>query len=332
MLGLLVVACTEEQQDDRQRDTISTSQQQTQPKVRIQVPNFNADSAFHFVKKQLDFGPRVPGSAGHKACGDWLVQKLGAYELLVQEQPFEAKAYDGTILNGRNIIATAFPKKKKRILLAAHWDTRPFADHDNQDQDQPIPGANDGASGVAVLLELTRALQAADNKPDVGVDIILFDLEDYGAPDHKPSNFNPSQEVYWCLGSQYWSNNKHLPGYSAYFGILLDMVGAPGATFYKEGSSMQFAPKVVDKVWGTAQRLGYGAFFVQAPANGAITDDHIFVNRDAGINMIDIIHHDPSSPTYFAHYWHTHKDDLSNIDPNTLKAVGQTVLQVLYEE
>jgi glutaminyl-peptide cyclotransferase len=296
---------------------------------QVNVPVFNADSAFDYVKRQVEFGPRVPNTAAHKKCGDFLESKLKATGAEVMIQSFTAKAYDGTTLELENIIASVNPAASKRILLAAHWDSRPFADQDEKDKRKPIDGANDGGSGVGVLLEVVRTLQLASKKPDVGVDIILFDGEDYGQPDFD-SDKGEAQNS-WCLGSQYWSKNRHKENYSAYYGILLDMVGAKNAKFAKEGTSMHFAPSVVEKVWNIAHMKGFGNYFI-SQETGAITDDHAYVNELAKIPMIDIIEYNVGGKNYFGDYWHTHDDNMEVIDRATLNAVGQTLLEVIYRE
>ncbi len=299
----------------------------------ITVPSFDSDSAYFFIQKQVDFGPRVPNTDPHKICGAYLVAKLKSYGAQVTEQNFSEQAYDGTMLYLKNIIASYNPKAKKRILLAAHWDTRPFADKDFEGRYEPIDGANDGGSGVGVLLEVARNIGKND-RPDIGVDIILFDGEDYGEHvDVKdPPRKNGLVQIWWSLGSQYWAKNPHVPKYSAYYGILLDMVGAKNAKFHKEGGSMQFAPKVVDRVWNTARSLGYSNYFINTNSPG-IMDDHIFVNRDAKIPMVDIVEFDPNSPSYyFGDYHHTRKDNMSIINKQTLQAVGETVLYTIYNE
>lgn len=301
---------------------VSTEGLREPKKEFIQPPAFNADSAYVYVEKQVDFGPRVPNTPAHTACGNFLIAELERIGAQVRVQEFEAEAFDGTVLNGRNIMASLKPEASKRILLAAHWDTRPFADQDDERQDEPILGANDGGSGTAVLLEIARTIRQAAKKPEVGVDILLFDLEDYGKSDVRNS---------YCLGSQHWSRNKMPQNYSAFFGILLDMVGAKNAQFYKEAISMQYAPKVADKVWDIGQQMGYASYFIDQRADG-ITDDHYYVNTIANIPMIDIIEHDPQTEKFFGSYWHTHDDNLEVIDRQTLKAVGQTVLGVLYNE
>jgi hypothetical protein len=301
--------------------------EQAAPKL-VASPAFNEDSAYAFVQKQVDFGPRVPNSKQHRQCGDYLVATLKKYGLQVTEQPFTATTFDGTKLNARNIIGSFNPAASKRILLTSHWDSRPFADQDSLLKNKPVPAANDGASGVGVLLEIARLLAAQPDKPDIGVDIIFFDAEDWGNTESQ-TDMDYSG---FCLGSKHWATNRHVPNYTAYFGVLLDMVGAKGATFTKEGHSMQFAEDVVRRVWTTASRLGYNNYFIDERGS-AITDDHVPVNNIARIPMIDIIHTKLNSTLIsFFPDWHTTNDDMENIDPKTLKAVGQTLVQVLYQE
>lgn len=301
------------------------------PEKVVDVPNFNADSAYSFVKTQVDFGPRVPGTESHANAAQYFVSQFERFGAKVQVQEFEATTFDNQEVKLKNIIASINPGVRKRILLAAHWDSRPFADKDDKDQYKAIDGANDGASGVGVLLEIARTI-ASNNNPDVGVDFILFDGEDWGNDTafHGDVPLRDGWSSWWCLGSQYWSKNKHEPGYSAYYGILLDMVGAKNSQFHKEGGSLRYAPGIVDKVWSRAQKIGYGSYFVNNSQPG-ITDDHVFVNEFAKIPMIDIVHYDPSYG-YFGDYHHTHKDNIEIISKETLEAVGETVLHVLYYE
>lgn len=302
---------------------------ETTPKI-VNVPIFNADSAFYFVEKQVGFGPRIPNSPAHLKTGDYFIEQFKHYGAEVTTQDFIATSFDNQRLNLRNIIASFYPEKQKRILLAAHWDTRPFADKDPEKPNAVFDGANDGASGVGVLLEIARNLKA-NAAPDVGIDIILFDGEDWGERyNQKVNKPLPSGYVeWWCLGSQYWSKNKHKPNYSAYYGILLDMVGGKNAQFAREGYSMDYAPNVVDKVWKSASTLGFGHIFINQ-RTGRITDDHQFVNEVARIPMIDIISFEPT--TGFGDFHHTRQDNLENISKEILGAVGQTLLQVIYYE
>ena len=290
------------------------------------VPTFDADSAYHFVDQQVKFGPRVPNSAAHKACGAYLAQELERLGAKVFQQNMTVTAYDKTPLEAMNIIGSYNPEKEKRILLFAHWDSRPYADHDANAtlHKTPIDGADDGASGVGALLEIARQLSI--KSPEVGVDIIFFDAEDYGTPEFVDTYIPDT----WCLGSQFWAKNPHVPNYKANFGILLDMVGAKDATFYKEFTSMRYAARYVDLVWSTARNLGYGRYFVNADGN-AITDDHQYVISGRGIPCIDIIHTQPNGETGFGKHWHTSNDTMENIDRNTLKAVGQTILEIIYK-
>lgn len=294
------------------------------------APAFQADSAYAYVAKQVSFGPRVPNTAAHRACGDFLIAKLKSLGAEVRVQEFESTAYDGKLLKLRNIIGSYNPTASNRILLAAHWDTRPFADKDASNPGTPSDGANDGASGVGVLLEVARTLHTAPGPQGVGVDIIFFDGEDYGDAVGTASP-QPGYEQTWCLGSQYWAKNKHQANYRANFGILLDMVGARGARFAIEENSRDFAPQVLNMVWKTAHQLGYSDYFVYE-ANGPITDDHVFMTK-AGIPSIDIIDFDPTSPDgTFGKYHHRHSDNMEIIDKNTLKAVGQTLVQVIFNQ
>jgi Zn-dependent M28 family amino/carboxypeptidase len=294
----------------------------------VSVPQFNEDSAFAYVAKQVSFGPRVPGSEAHKACADWLTQKLVEFTDTVYLQPFKARTYDKVTRNGLNIIGSFNPEAKKRVLLMAHWDSRPYADADPDESNHktPIDAANDGASGVGVLLEMARQMKLQN--PGLGVDIVLFDLEDWGPP----RQLNIYDESYWGIGSQYWSKNPHLYGYQAKYGILLDMVGAKNPSFFIEYHSKRYARYVVDLVWNTAADLGYDEFFIDEDGIGA-TDDHYFVNKYAKIPSIDIIHQDVnSSNRSFFEHWHTTADNLDAIDPASLKMVGQVVLTVVYNE
>lgn len=319
---------------DKDKKEKARQMEEVKEEKTVNVPNFNADSAFHFIKQQVDYGPRVPNTPGHALTASYLQEKLRSYGAEVETQEFIARTFDNKEINLKNIIASFQPEKKKRILLAAHWDTRPFADKDpdKQRREEPIEGANDGGSGVGVILEIARVIGTSDVKPDVGIDIIFFDGEDYG--DIEGMNVKDPQdgfyESWWALGSQYWSKKPHKPGYSAYYGILLDMVGAKGSTFYQEGESMEYAPTIVRKVWDRARRLGYGHIFIDKRKPGII-DDHLFINKHAGIPTIDIVHYDQKFG-YFGHYHHTHQDNLDLIGKDILEAVGETVLHTIYYE
>ena len=308
-----------------QTPSSSSAKVESQPVKQQNVPAFDADSAWVFVENQVKFGPRVPNSEAHVACGNYLTSELKRFGAQVYEQEATLTAYNGTQLKAKNIIGSYNPENSKRVLLFAHWDSRPYADHDKDPANQmkPIDGADDGASGVGVLLEMAR--QFSIKSPTIGIDIIFFDAEDYGTPEF----VKEYKENTWCLGAQFWAKNPHVKGYKADFGILLDMVGAKNASFFKEATSMRYAPQIVEEVWSTARDLGYGKFFINAEG-GAITDDHQYVILGRNIPCIDIIYTDPESDNGFGPHWHTQNDTMDNIDRETLKAVGQTVLQVVY--
>ncbi len=284
-----------------------------------QVITFDGNKAFNLVEAQCDFGPRVPGTPAHSKCASWLEQQLrqSCDTTIVQEGT--VTTFDNKKLNIKNFVGSFNPEANDRILLLAHWDCRPWADNDPDPakHKEPVMGANDAASGVAVLLELAR--QMKDKKPNIGVDILLVDAEDWGQNDDEDS---------WALGTQFWASNPHVEDYSPRYGILLDMVGAKGAKFSKEVMSMQFASSVVNEVWDIAQKSGYSSYF-DNNLGGAITDDHIIVNR-MGIKCIDIIDTRSDSDTGFFAGWHTTDDTLHWIDSDVLKAVGQTVANVIY--
>ncbi|MDY3090939.1 MAG: M28 family peptidase [Porphyromonas sp.] len=284
--------------------------------VQMSPAPFDADSAYAYIQRQVDFGVRTPGSPGHRACGDWLVATLKGWGYSVTEQSFPGKDYYGKALEGRNIIASLNPTSAKRMLLMAHWDTRVVADADPDPsrQKQPIEGADDGGSGVGVLLELAR--QWSLSAPNVGIDIVLFDQEDGGS-----SGDNDS----WCLGSQYWAAKPHVPDYRAEGGILLDMVGAKDARFHWESYSRSHAAPLLMELWDLAKSLGHIQYFPLSEGGG-ITDDHIPVIDKLGIPCVDIVNFSYDDGRQgFGEHWHTHTDNMSIIDKATLRAVGQTV-------
>lgn len=305
-------------------DTAPTPPEAPQPRTQVPVPKFERDSAYTYVEKQISFGPRVPNTSEHQACKNWLVNQMKSFGADVIEQDFEATAYTGDVLKGTNIIAQYNPKNPIRVLLSAHWDSRHISDYDplQANQSLPVLGADDGGSGVGVLMEIARLIQ--QNPIEIGVDIIFFDLEDYG---------ESGSEVYtsWCLGSQHWAKNLHKSGYKAKYGILLDMVGKESARFTMEEVSMNYAPTLMRKVWKLGQGMGYNNYFVNDKTPPVI-DDHLFINQIAKIPTIDIINRPLGSKTGFHECWHTQCDDLTVINKRTLRAVGQTVLAVVYRE
>ena len=316
---LLLACCGQKNAADRLVTTVTETRSSS-----VSVPVFNPDSAYAFVERQVQFGPRVPNTEAHKACARYLASELERFGADVYVQDAVLTAYNDDRLQASNIIGVFNPEQTKRVLLFAHWDSRPYSDQDPDVNNhyKPIDGADDGASGVGVLLEIAR--QIGLNKIGIGVDIIFFDAEDYGTPNFSNSH---KQDTY-CLGSQFWAKNPHVPNYKAEYGILLDMVGSKNATFYKEGYSVHYAAPVVEKVWNTARNLGYGKFFINA-TKGSITDDHEYVIKGRGIPCIDIINLDSKTTHGFGSYWHTQQDTMDNIDRETLKAVGQTVLDVI---
>lgn len=305
----------------------------TPPKEAVKVPGFNADSAYAYVQQQVDFGPRVPNTAAHDSCGNWLASKLEALGAKVYVQEDEVTAFDGTKLGMMNIIGEYAPEKKRRILLMAHWDTRPWADKDPDEsrRREPIDGANDGGSGVGVLLEVARQIQM--EQPKFGVDIIFFDVEDYGTPEFEPQGENDGMT--WCLGSQYWAQRPHRTGYTANYGILLDMVGSNTAVFAREGTSMRYAPGLVDKIWKQGRKLGHARYF-DDPVVGETTDDHLFVNAYAQIPSACIVEYHESTRAMgfvgYGNFHHTHNDNMDIISTTTLNVVGETLMHVIYNE
>jgi hypothetical protein len=298
------------------------------------VPAFNADSSWHFTEAQTKFGPRVPNTKAHEACRKYLVTTLKKFGATVIEQSADLKACDGKILKSTNIVASYNPEITNRILICAHWDSRPWSDQDKDKGNwyKPVMGANDGASGVGILMEIARVIgiekMSKGNLPQIGVDLILFDSEDYG----NPSFFEGKKDdLSWCLGSQYWAKNPHVQGYKARYGILLDMVGGTAANFEWEYFSTKYAQNILELVWSKAESCGFSNYFKKSEG-GAVDDDHLYINQLAKIPCIDIIDHDLTSESGFVPYWHTQNDTMDNIDKNTLNAVGVTLLQVIYSE
>lgn len=290
------------------------------------TPDFSADSAYLAIARQLEFGPRVPGSQAQEECAQWLQKELERYGANVKTQRSTVVAYDGTKLPCINIVGSYNPEAHNRILLISHWDSRHVADADPDPSKhkQPVPAANDGASGVGVLLEIAR--QAGLKKPNMGIDIFFTDAEDYGAPDDWEGKHD---EKYWALGTQEWCRTPHVEGYQATYGILLDMVGSGQATFYREYYSDRYASDVVNLVWQTATKLGYRDLFVNREGAG-ITDDHVFVNQMRHIPTIDIIDTRMHGNGTFYPHWHTTEDTLDKISKETLQKVGNVLMQLIY--
>ena len=291
--------------------------------AKVVAPEFSADSAYIAVETQMDFGNRIPGSNAWERCAEWLAMQMRRHCDTVTIQDFRATLWDGNSVPGRNIIASLNPMASKRVLLAAHWDSRMWADHDPDENNQhrPVPGANDGASGAAVLIELARVM--SQMPPSVGVDFILFDVEDQGQPEWAETYDDNT----WCKGSQYWAQNRHNPCYTAVYGILFDMVGTNEPRYTKEQVSRHYAPGLTDKLWNTAAALGYGNIFVNQNTD-PILDDHLYVNQIAGIPMVDIVQNSPSG-SFFSH-WHTTTDDMASIDAETMRIVATVAMKTIY--
>ena len=306
-----------------------SNKQTTEEVLQPVGPAFVADSAMAYCKAQCDFGPRTMNSKAHDLCEEWIVNKFKGFGLEVETQKADLTGWDGTKLHSTNIIAHFNPQAQRRILICAHWDSRPWADNDPDSANwhKPVLAANDGASGVGVMLELARILQN-DTTLAIGVDLVCFDAEDYGTPQWAEKR--EDSESTWALGAQYWA--KNLPeNYEPQFGILLDMVGGQGAKFYQEQFSLRYAASIVDKVWSAARHAGFSSLFTNE-VGGGITDDHIPVN-EAGIPTVDVIPFYPDcAQSSFGPTWHTVNDDMEHLDINTLKAVGQTLIQVIYSE
>ena len=324
LIPFLLFSCKTDQKPD------ITEKIESKPKKTIKVPRFDANNAYKNIEAQVALGPRVPNSEAHENCKDWIVSSLETLDIEVVVQEFKAASYDGDPYLGKNIIGRYNPDNPERIILAAHWDTRFTADED-EDKSASVQ-ADDGGSGVGVLVELARLLK--ENPIDLGVDLIFFDLEDQGKSG-RASDQNTVNT--WGLGAQYWAKNPHVDNYKAKYGILMDMVGAKGATFPKENVNGVFSPnlnrkihQLYKKVWTKAKGMGRGDFFVDRTVRGGI-DDHYFVNALAAIPMIDIINKKESDSSFGPH-WHTHDDNMDIIDPKTLGAVGQVVIAVVFAE
>lgn len=288
-----------------------TTAANTETSSAISLPAFDGDSAYAYVARQVEAGPRVPNTEAHRKTADWLAATLRRHGARVTEQSMTLTAFDGTRLQARNIFGQYNPDATARILLMAHYDCRPWADNDPDPAKRhlPVDGANDGASGVGVLLELARQLNALP--PTIGVDILFADAEDWGSEGDDDS---------WAMGTRYFAENPPLAGYAPDEAILLDMVGAPDAVFPREWYSQQAASGLLTSLWATAEELGLGERFVNRPG-GAINDDHVELIK-AGIPAVDIIDLRDSG---FNDRWHTTSDNMEGISARTLKEVGQVI-------
>ncbi len=319
VLGFLFLYCNRDESpqqrspSDREQDLTPLT---TKNSPSIPVPEFDGDQAFQFLLAQTNFGPRNPGSVAHQQCRDYLAAELQEYADAVNLQHFIHVGYEGNQYRMANLLSSFNLKATDRIMLAAHWDTRPMADQeiDPDKKKQPVLGANDGASGVAVLLEIARQMKL--RPPPVGVDIILFDGEDFGQ-EGDLSNF--------ALGARYFAKNK-AAGFSPRYGILLDMVGDKQLELLQEENSLIYAPDIVEKVWSVARDLGITQF--SSERQDEVFDDHVPLNQ-AGIRTIDIIDFDYPDETN--RYWHTHEDTPDKCSAESLSAVGTVLMHVIYE-
>lgn len=306
----------------------ASSPTQAQSEQQADMPVFAADSAFKYVSAQVMMGPRVPGTEAHRKCAAWIESELmrhGADTVLIQEATV-TNPNDGKPLDIKNLLGRYNPDASRRILLVAHYDTRPMADEetDESKRNMPIPGANDGASGVGVMLEIGRQLELL--RPEIGVDLLMVDAEDLGISD---SDSGEDTSDTWCLGSQYFAKNQPYTAVTMPdMAIVLDMVGGKGAKFHREQFSDAYALSTVDYVWATAARAGYGDKFINKPG-GAILDDHLPLVR-AGIPAIDIVESHSDVTGSFPPTWHTLSDNMDNIDKRSLEAAGQTVINLIY--
>lgn len=295
----------------------------------VAIPAFDADSAYQYAADQVAFGFRSPGSAGQSRCAEYLARQMRRWCDTVIVQEFPAQLWNGTEVRGKNIIASIEGREgtpaNRRILLGAHWDSRLWADHDPDEANhrRPLLGANDGASGVAVLMELARAI--ASQPLDAAIDFVFFDVEDQGVPDWADTY----KEDSWCLGSQYWSLHPHTPYYTATYGILLDMVGTQQPRYTKEQCSRQYAGSIMDKLWAAAAAIGHGSVFINEETD-PILDDHYYVNRLANIPMVDIVQNDRNGS--FFPYWHTVGDNMEHLDRSSLKIAGDVLLKMIYAD
>lgn len=279
----------------------------------VRVIEFDGAAAMASVRRQVEFGPRVPGTPAHRAMGDWLVAELRQRADTVIVQEWTHTTADGRRLPMRNVFARFKPAEQRRVLYLAHWDTRPVADKETDPASAalPVPGANDGGSGVAILLGVADALKNAP--ANVGVDLLFVDGEDWGS-------FDTNTDV--LIGSTYFA--EHLPGgsYAPEFGVLFDMVGDDFPMFLFETHSLQAAPEVVQRVWATAKRLGFETSF-QSREYGPITDDHLPLIQK-GLKVIDVI--DLDYPWH-----HTVGDTPDKVSQRTLQMVGDVAMAVLRE-
>jgi glutaminyl-peptide cyclotransferase len=307
----LLASCTGDRSNEAQQ-----SSRVARPRQVVAVPDFSGKEAFSYLTAQTNFGPRNPNSVGHRNCLDYLVGELRRFADAVNRQDFTHTGSRGEEIRLTNVIASFNLAATNRVMLAAHWDTRPWADQDSDPskRNKPVIGANDGASGVAVLLEVAKLIK--QSPPPIGVDILLFDGEDLGR-NNDLTNF--------ALGSKHFASHKS-PTFNPQYGVLLDMIGDAQLEIKKEQNSVRYAPDVVDYVWSVAQRLGILQFVSES--GPYVYDDHIPLN-EAGIKTIDLIDFD--YPDRSNRYWHTSEDTPDKCSPASLQAVGTLLVHLIYQ-
>jgi len=276
---------------------------------------FDGEAALRYVQEQVAFGPRIPNTDGHRRTGDWIQAHLARTADSVEVQAFAHVTADGDTLHLRNFIGRFRPDVRERVLLLAHWDSRPHADQSRNlaEQELPVPGANDGASGVAVLLGVADVLAATP--PSVGVDLLFVDGEDYGTFTMPDGGLGPDV----LLGSRHYAAtlaDADVPLYA----VLFDMIGDADLQIYQEGNSVSRAPEVVDRVWNAARDLGYGDVF-QPTARYTLTDDHVPL-LDRGVRAIDVVDFDYPP-------WHTVTDTPDKVSARSLKIVGDVAVTLV---
>ena len=280
--------------------------------VPLPPKEFDGPAAFGYLRTQVEFGPRVPGTEGHQRMASWLEQTLRQRADTVVVQAWDHVTLKGDTLPMRNLVARFNPAAPERILYLAHWDTRPVSDGPNSTRPNvPVPGANDGASGVAVLLGVADALKKSP--PAIGVDLLFVDGEDYGDFSKKPNDV--------LIGAR-WYTAHQVSGPAPRFAILFDLVADADLQLYQEGNSLTGAPQIVEKVWDVARRVGHQQYFRSDSAGRhTLTDDHVELQR-VGIRAIDVVDFDYPA-------WHTPDDDLSKVSAASLQIVGDVAMAVI---
>ena len=275
--------------------------------------DFDGEAALGYVKAQLDFGPRIPGSPGHRKTGDWIVQMMRQRADTVVEQRWTHRTVKGDTLPMRNILARYNPAATHRVLYVTHWDTRPVSDASLNlgERMTPVPGANDGASGPALFIALGDAIKRTPLPPNVGLDLLFVDGEDYG-------DFPKDQDV--LIGSRYFAENLPDSAYRPLFGVVWDMIGDRDLKIHQESHSLERAPEVVQRVWKAANDLGYGNVFL-SQEGWSVTDDHLPL-LDKGLRVIDVIDYE-----FDAH--HTPRDTIDKVSAKSLKIVGDVALTLI---